>query len=106
MSISNAANAQAERAPAFITGNALYADCMAGSITVGQSWCLGYITAIADVMTVPDENVLGFEACFPRVSTAQVRDVAKQFLVAHPERRHLGAAGLVARALHEAFPCR
>jgi hypothetical protein len=40
------------------------------------------------------------------VTLQQVRDVAVEFLTAHPETRHTGAVGIVARALAGAFPCK
>ena len=49
----------------------------------------------------------GWTACVPpnQVTREQVKDIAVQFLVKHPELRHLTAVSLVASALHEAFPC-
>ena len=70
-------------------------------------YCSGYIAAITDAAAWgPPWGVYGYILC-PRdtVTLAQMTDVVVRFLAAHPERRELGAAGLVAQALSEAFPC-
>ena len=88
-------------AGAFADGNFLYAKCLAGA-----DLCLGYALGIADVLA-SGSAVNGLTACFTAQMTGeQVRDVVKQFLAAHPQSRHLGAAGLAAHALAQAFPCR
>lgn len=67
--------------------------------------CLGYVTAIADVL---EQNAVnGLRACVPDagVDGGQLADSVKAYLRRHPERGAYGAAGLVADALGEAFPC-
>jgi hypothetical protein len=52
------------------------------------------------------DSVDGYTACFPPdFKDGQAKDAVKEFLTLHPEWRHHAAAGLVAEALSEAFPC-
>jgi Rap1a immunity proteins len=95
---------------ASINGNQLYTDCIAPN-TEGPAFqglragtCLGYVTAIMDVLSVSPVN--GFKACVPpNADMNQIVDVVKFFIRDHAEKRHLVAAGLVAEALATAFPC-
>lgn len=70
-----------------------------------EMYCLGYITAVADVLERNDIN--GLRACIPDqgVAVEDLAEAVKAYLRRHPERGHYGAAGLVADALGEAFPC-
>jgi hypothetical protein len=53
-----------------------------------------------------EKGVLGFHACIrDGVTVTQIADVVKLWLQKHPENRDYAAAGLVAAALEEAFPC-
>jgi hypothetical protein len=95
----------------FETGNSLKTECDGGDVKTSDGpyllgRCIGYVVGIADVMSA-DNDVNGYRACIPTdgVTEAQLRDVVTRFLNAHPETRHLLAAGLVAQALHEAFAC-
>jgi len=65
---------------------------------------MAYIVGIADAL---EGNVIdGWRACIPQsVTQGQAKDVALKWLRAHPEKRHFAAAGLVAYALSDAFPC-
>jgi hypothetical protein len=97
--------AGARAAGAFVDGNRLEGLCESSSVFELRE-CLGYILGIADAMTA-DTPINGFTACFPaRMATTQTVDVVGRFLAAHLEMRDLGAAGLVAQALAEAFPCK
>jgi Ssp1 endopeptidase immunity protein Rap1a len=88
---------------ASMNGNNLYADCI-GRNTEGPLLCLGYVTAIMDVLSVSAVN--RFKACVPTdADMNQIMDVVKFFIRDHAEKRHLVAAGLVAEALATAFPC-
>jgi Rap1a immunity proteins len=87
-------------------GNRLYADCtskdMAGIFNRGL--CVGYITAIADVMH--HTAVAGRTACFSENAAAgHLQELVTQFLADHPELRPSTAEALIAQALSEAFPC-
>jgi hypothetical protein len=87
----------------FRDGNDLLRDCTSPS---QLNYCGGYITAIASVMG-GGNGVNGFAACIPSgIEAGQIKDIVIGFLQRHPERRHVGAAGLVAHAIADAFPCR
>lgn len=88
-----------------MTGNDLFAEC---SSIEQRVWCMRYVTGIADALGGKKENrINGFAACFPaEVTISQITDIAEQHLKKYAARRHLGAAGLVASALSEAFPCK
>jgi hypothetical protein len=89
----------------FVSGNLLLDLC---NKSVAE--CRGYVAGIADAMArvQADGGKLGGQrACLPQpVTGKQAMDVTGKFLRAHPERRHEGAAALVAQALSEAWPCR
>lgn len=88
----------------FLTGNKLFAFCAAEN-NITSMVCLGYIEGIADALS-GGQWVNGFRACLSIHMTAQqLQDVAMRYLAAHPELRHLAAAGLVASSLANAFPC-
>ena len=91
------------------TGNRLWEFC--GDDPQGLL-CSGYVAGVADAMLQNDlmaknsEGVGGWHACFRTHPTVgQLANVVKQWLQSHPEKRDNGAAGLVAEALQEAFPC-
>lgn len=82
-------------------GNKLHEFCQKSIETIQQSYCLAYVAGIHDALG----SVQMF--CVPNfVQLRQLTDVTKQFLVAHPERRHQAASMLVTEALAEAFPCK
>ena len=90
----------------FIDGNTLYQSCIS---SVGGTYflrsCRSYVLGVADGML--DNELDGYTACLPaHVQISQVEDVVTRFLAQHPERRHLRANSLVARAISESFPCR
>ena len=96
-----------QQARFFATGNDLFRFCSAGGAT-SESLCNGYVAGVVDTVGV-------FEAIFgvtkitcveKNVSNEQVKQIVMQYLTAHPETRHLGAAGLVFAALQPAFPCK
>ena len=69
-------------------------------------FCNGYITSVVDALGAPN-TVNGATACFPKgVIDKQLVVVVRHYLEAHPENRQLGAIGLVADALADAFPCK
>ena len=105
---SRSQSASDEQPTGFLSGNRLLDICDQSH----SALCIGYIAGIADAMgtSLADGShpaVAGWQACFPQgVSGGQVRDVAINYLQAHPEQRQLSAASLVAHALSEAFPCK
>jgi hypothetical protein len=92
-------------AEAFYTGNTLYTACTSKD-TMTEVDCLGYTSAIADAVISGGMSQL-FSACVPAgVTRGQVQDIVVKWLAANPKVRHDEAAGLVAAALEDAFPCR
>jgi Rap1a immunity proteins len=91
----------------YVDGNMLYGHC-AGSLEVPETYCLAYIIGVVDAMELAEgASVGGFKACIPReVTVEHLTDIVKEWLGAHPETRHLPAAGLVAKALAETFSCK
>jgi hypothetical protein len=93
----------------FRDGNELYSDCTSSNYQ-DRVLCYGYVMAIADASGGGPRavgSVFGFRQCgLDRVSAEQMTDIVVRYLVAHPERRDFGAAGLVADALSKAWPCR
>ncbi len=89
----------------FLDGNALHKWCFSEDIG-DQEACLGYVIAIADVLSSDDRAELTkYRACIPEVDAKQVVSAAKQYLEFHPQAGKTTAADLVAIALSEAFPC-
>ena len=91
----------------YVTGAELLALCEdrdGGGFT--EVYCLGYVTALADVLERNAVN--GLRACIPDVDveTGWLEVVVMAYLRRHPDRGGYGAAGLVADALGEAYPCR
>jgi hypothetical protein len=87
----------------FLTGNELFRYCSGASLDV----CNAYISGVADAVGVFNTIGVGKLFCVPsQAAGSQVIDVATQYLTAHPETRHLGAAGEVVQALQRAFPCK
>jgi hypothetical protein len=92
---------------AFQSGNDLLKYCSAKSNLFDGGLCFGFVEAVADIMGTAQRPVFGFTACFVGdVGLSEISDVTINFLNSHPERRHLGAASLVAHALSDAFPCK
>lgn len=90
----------------FQSGNTLYGICQNNNeIDTRYYDCLGYTSGIAD--TLLSNTIDGWRVCLnPEVTRRQVKDVVTQFLVTHPEFRHLAASSLVEHALSNAFPCK
>jgi hypothetical protein len=92
-------------ASTFVTGNVLFQRCASPD---GDELfkCAGYIEGAADAAGSRD-GVNGYKARLPvSVTLGQVKDVVSNFLIANAAIRHYPAAGLVANALENAFPCR
>jgi hypothetical protein len=87
----------------FETGNHLY-NLLTSQVEAERTFSMGFITGIADAGAYSE--VQGRSFCMPIGATeGQIRDIVKNWLEKYPEKRHLFAAGLVAQALQEAFPC-
>ena len=103
--LSMQALAAAFQAITFENGNKLYSDLTAPN-EEQRLFAMGFIIGVADAGGGGEFVVVGWQYCVPTQSTmGQIRDVVRQFLEAHPEKRHMAAAGLVGEALQGAFPC-
>ena len=97
--------ASAEARAEFSDGNDLFDRCAEPYGSAGKTYCIAYINAITDAL-YEGAAIGGLRACFTEhVGAEQVEDIGERFLAAHPEKRHLGAAGLIAEALADVFPC-
>jgi endonuclease YncB( thermonuclease family) len=88
-------------------GNSLLSTCTEDPThaTYSHGECLGYIEAVIQIL-LNGGAVGDWRACLPGNGTiGQAKDVVLKSLRDHPEQRHFAAAGLIAAALHEAFPC-
>ncbi len=85
----------------FYTGNKLHEVCNATDETrILAAACVGYVTGAFDFL------VWRKEACVPNtVSMAHLTDVVITYLKAHPDKRHLVAAEIVAAVTTSAWPC-
>jgi hypothetical protein len=67
-------------------------------------WCMGYVTGVAGAMGISPVN--GYSACIPRDATvADLVAVVVRRVPSYPSIGGYGAAGLVAHALADIFPC-
>jgi hypothetical protein len=85
-------------------GDELLRYCTA-TIGAYMLYCFGYIEAVTDSLLEKD-RVGGTEACTPiAADDVQLRNLVVKFLQNNPTMRPMAAPALVARALHEGFPC-
>jgi len=99
---------RAEADSSFRSGNELFRECTADTEQPAQqATCFGYVAAISDVLD-GGNPINGYRVCQPKtgVNLGQMKDIVVQWLQRNPQDRHRAAAGLVAKALSEAFPCR
>jgi hypothetical protein len=95
---------QPAAASAFVDGNSLLSLCVSGK-DFDFFNCIGYIKGINDAANSNPIN--GYRACVPQpVTVGQIKDIVIEHLRHSAAERHLMAAGLVARALEQSFPCR
>jgi hypothetical protein len=86
----------------WVSGNDLHRWCQPAD----NALCVGYATAIADVLN-SGTVVNGSQACIPSdASRGQLAAVTKKYLEDYPETRHFLGAQLVADAFAKAFPCK
>jgi hypothetical protein len=110
--------AEAGSIGAWMDGNQLYSDCVAAEHGATEyTRCAGYVMGIVDAAGAGENpsdpsqpnssgQMAGFRWCTPQeIRLGQMIDVVATFLHDHPERRHYAAAGLVAHALTNAWPC-
>ena len=96
----------------FVTGNSLF-DVCSDSHHINEAYCKGYVAGVADAISqmnaVKANGWTTPSTCIPqgeKVTQDQLKDVVVQYLTAHPEIRHVAAAGLTLLALQAAFPCK
>ena len=83
----------------FISGNRLWDLCQ--PIGSASEDCRTYVAGVANSGTLQNWSV-----CIRNnVTLGQLADVVWIYLYRHPEQRDSGAPKLIARALHQAFPC-
>jgi len=89
------------------SGGDLYASCNSAPGTAGDQNCSSYINGFVNgVLLDQIGREQGYPICIPNgTNTAQVRDVVKKFLEAHPAVLNVESGPLVARAITDAFPC-
>lgn len=82
----------------FYSGNELLQRLQSDS-NIEKAVALGFVGGVSDAW----DRIL---FCPPEGATVgQARDIALRYLVINPAKRHNAAAGLVADALMEAWPC-
>jgi hypothetical protein len=85
---------------AFISGNTLYERCVPGASDTANSFCIGYVTGVADVL------MQLHTVCLPSgVEIGQLVDVVTKHLRDHPEVRHYQANNEIGIVLGTTFPC-
>ena len=90
--------------PAFATldtGKTLWDSCNDPNDTSKQSYCLGYVAGVSDVLVGMHIICIG-----EHLSLRQIADVVVQYLREHPGRRDMDADDSTATALALAFPCK
>lgn len=93
----------AARANDYIDGRQLVGMC---SSPPGPQrvWCMGYVTGVAGAMGISPIN--GYSACIPRDATvADLVAIVVRRIPSYPSIGGYGAAGLVAHAFADVFPC-
>jgi hypothetical protein len=93
----------AARANDYVDGRQLLTMC---NSPPGPShvWCMGYVTGVAAAMS--NGGVNGYHACIPAdAAVADLVAVVVRRVPSYPSIGGYGAAGLVAHALADIFPC-
>jgi hypothetical protein len=91
-----------------LDGNQLFKSCAQEEDTVSKAICIAYINGTVDGITLMS-NDTGATKVFcapPNTDGRQIQDVVKKFLTDNPVVRSSPASWSVARALHDAWPCR
>jgi hypothetical protein len=89
----------------YLNGSELWETCNANSQRPDPRFCKVYITGVIDAERT-EADAGGLQVfCMPNIVADAAKDIVVGYLVAHPERRADGAAGLVLVSLREAFPC-
>ena len=103
LALASAPSANAAANPILVSGNDVKAFCHSESPR-RQGVCFGFAIAVAEIVAI--EPVAGWRACFPgEVTRGQYDHIMVKYLDDHPEKLHLTATSLAARAFAAAFPC-
>jgi Rap1a immunity proteins len=93
----------AARANDYVDGRQLLGMCSAPP-GPQRVWCMGYVTGVAGAMGINPIN--GYSACIPRDATvADLVAIVVRLVPSYPSIGGYGAAGLVAHAFADVFPC-
>jgi hypothetical protein len=89
----------------FMTGNKLLGVCTDERTA---NICTGYVIGVMDAMhRIQAAGIMVKADCPPmKLESKQIKDIVVEFLIAHPERRHVDAYSLASTAITEAFPCK
>jgi len=90
----------------FQTGSTLLANCEKADDDIAFAYCIGYLTAIADVIGPGDEEISFWRACIPEgVTQGEIFEEVKTWLADHPENADVAASDNVAHGLASIYPC-
>jgi hypothetical protein len=90
----------------FQTGSTLLANCDKADDDIALAYCIGYLTAIADVIGPGDEEISYWRACIPKgVTQGEIFEKIKTWLAEHPENADVAASDNVAHGLARIYPC-
>ena len=90
----------------FQTGGTLLANCEKADDDVALAYCIGYFTAIADVIGPGDEEISFWRACLPEgVTQGEIFEKLKGWLKDHPQNTDVAASDNVAHGLASLYPC-
>lgn len=97
-------------AATYLDGNTLLQRLHDPAGSFERAIAIGYIAGIVDNFEYAQRYqglTSGFCFAVPEsVSSLQLADITRLWLERTPQHRHYGAAGLVAAALQEAYPCK
>jgi len=83
------------------SAGALFTTCNNPDDKSKQSYCLGYVAGVSDVLTG-----LHIICAGARIGLDEIKDVVVKYLREHPGERDMDADDLTSTALTLAFPCK
>lgn len=90
----------------FQTGGTLLQNCNNAENDVALAYCVGYMTAVADVIGNGDEEISYWDACLPEDATqGEVFEKLKTWLTEHPQNADAAATDNIAQGLATLYPC-
>jgi len=87
-------------------GNFYFKACFSPD-SESQSICSSYTNGFIDAIKFQSAatSSVSFICPSPNVTSSQVKDLFKKYLVSHPQKRNIEARTLMGAALLDAFPC-